>query len=188
LTVRATRERARVFFALWPDKNVRDALAAVARECGLECGGRPTPPEKLHITLFFVGCVERATLARLQSVAGGLATAPFRLDVTQLGLWRHNRIVWAGSKSAQPALAKLVSDLTRGLAADGVRSEDRPYVPHVTLLRNARTAPGRSRIAPIAWHAREFVLVESVAANGGSRYEVIARWPFSGRAEDAHFV
>ena len=184
----ATRERARVFFALWPDLQVRDALAAMARECRLECGGRPTAPEKLHITLFFVGDVERAMIAGLQSVAGASAAAPFRLDLTELGLWRHNRIVWAGAESTPSALALLVSDLTRGLAAHGVRSEDRRYVPHVTLLRNARTAPGRTRIAPIAWHAREFVLVESVAAGGGSRYEVIARWPFSGQAEDTDFA
>ncbi|HUP95920.1 MAG TPA: RNA 2',3'-cyclic phosphodiesterase [Burkholderiales bacterium] len=183
-----SRERARVFFALWPDMDVRDSLAGVAQECKLECGGRRTPAEKLHITLFFVGDVERATVPRLQSIAGAMSAASFRLDVTELGLWRHNRIVWAGSKSAPPALATLVSDLTRGLAAVGVRSEDRPYVPHVTLLRNARAAPGHTRIAPIAWHAHEFVLVESVAAGGASRYEVIARWPFSGQAEDADFV
>jgi 2'-5' RNA ligase len=168
--------------------DVRDALAAVARECALECGGRPTAPEKIHITLFFVGDVERAAVARLQDVAGTLAAAPFHLAVTHLGLWRHNRIVWAGAESTPPALAMLVSHLTSGLAAHGVRSEDRPYVPHVTLVRNARTAPRRTRIAPIAWHARELVLVESVAAGGGSRYEVIGRWPFSGRAEDADFV
>jgi len=177
-----------VFFALWPDTEVRDALAAVAEECKLECGGRQTPPEKLHITLFFVGDVERATVPRLQSVAGALAAAPFRLDITELGLWRHNRIVWAGSSSAPPTLAALVSDLTRGLTAHGVRSEDRPYVPHVTLLRNARTAPRQTRIAPIAWQARELVLVESVAAGGATRYEVIARWPFSGHPENAGFA
>ena len=185
MTVSPPRERARVFFALWPDMEVRDALTAVAQECKLECGGRQTPPEKLHITLFFVGDVERATVPRLQSVAGALKAAPFRLDIAELGLWRHNRIVWAGSRSAPPALAALVSNLTRGLFALGVRSEDRPYVPHVTLLRNARAAPGRTRMTPIAWHARELVLVESVAADGATRYEVVARWPFSGRAENA---
>ena len=167
--------------------DVRGALAAVARECEVECGGRPTPPEKIHITLFFVGDVERAAIARLQSVARTLAAAPFRLAVTHLGLWRHNRIVWAGAESAPPALAMLVSDLTRALAAVGVRAEDRSYVPHITLVRNARTAPRRTRIAPIAWHAREFVLVESVAAGGGSRYEVVARWPLD-RAESVDLV
>ena len=177
MTVSATRERARVFFALWPDTDVRDALAEVARECGVECGGRPTPPEKIHLTLFFVGDVGCEVIPRLQVIAGTLAAAPFRLALTHLGLWRHNRIVWAGAESTPPALAMLVSDLTRGLAAAGVRAEDRPYVPHITLVRNARTAPRRTRIAPIAWRAREFVLVESVAAGGGARYEVVARWP-----------
>ena len=187
MTVEQPRERARVFFALWPDMDVRDALAAVARECKLECGGRQTPPEKLHITLFFVGDVERATVPRLQSVAGALTAAPFRLDITKLGLWRHNRIVWAGAASIPPALAALVSDLTRGLAAVDVQAEERSYVPHITLVRNARTAPKRTRIAPIAWLAREFVLVESVAAGGGSRYEVVARWPFD-RVENVDLV
>jgi 2'-5' RNA ligase len=70
-----------------------------------------------------------------------------------------------------------VSKLTRELARLGLRAEERPYVPHVTLLRNARRAPARNTFSPIDWRAREFVLVESVAANGGSGYEVIARWP-----------
>ena len=184
MTVSPSRERARVFFALWPDTDVRGALAAVAQECKRECGGRLTPPEKLHITLFFVGDVERAMVPRLQGVADALTATPFRLDITELGLWRHNRIVWAGSRSAPPVLAALVSDLTRGLAALGVKSEDRPYVPHVTLLRNARMAPRHTRMAPIAWHARELVLVESVVAGGATLYEVVARWPFCGREEN----
>jgi RNA 2',3'-cyclic 3'-phosphodiesterase len=168
--------QARVFFALWPDPAVREALAALAQSCEAECGGRLTAPAKIHLTLFFVGEIGRAALTRLHDVADAITAAPFALVLTELGYWRHNRIVWAAAR-CPPALALLVSELTRELARLGLRGEERPYVPHVTLLRNARRAPASNTFSPIDWRAREFVLVESVAAHGGSRYEVIARWP-----------
>ena len=41
----------RLFFALWPDDAVRAELARWSRELHALCGGRITPPEKLHVTL-----------------------------------------------------------------------------------------------------------------------------------------
>lgn len=168
--------RARVFFALWPDPGVRDLLAEAARSCALECDGRPTPADKIHLTLFFVGDIDRAAIAAVQSAAGAVKASRFELSFAALRYWRHNRIVWA-SAQCPPQLQSLVSDLTQALGTIGVNSEERPYVAHVTLLRNARKSPTRTRIAPIEWHAREFVLAESVSSNRGSRYEIAARWP-----------
>jgi 2'-5' RNA ligase len=173
-------ERARVFFALWPDAPVRTALsdAAVAAQTG--CGGRATAAEKIHLTLFFIGDIGRTRLPRIEQCAASLAVKPFTLAMCTLGYWRHNRIVWAGADACPPELSRLVSALTQNLAQEGVEAEGRPYVPHVTLLRNARRAPARKAIEVPVWDAREFVLVESAPAQRGSRYDIMARYPFSG--------
>lgn len=171
----AAGERARVFFALWPDDAVRQALSAAALRAQAECGGRAIAAEKIHLTLFFVGDVERARIAELESYAGAVAATPFDLATDVLGYWRHNRIVWAGAHATPVELGRLVTDLTSRLAAAGYRGEDRPYVPHVTLLRNARRAPREKSLPAPAWHAREFVLAES--AEG--RYDVVSRWPLA---------
>ena len=165
--------RARVFFALWPDEAVRCALSEAARTAQAECEGRATAASKIHLTLFFVGGVARAELPALERCAAGLAPDGFDLVTDVLGCWRHNRIVWAGARETPPALAALVADLTAALAAAGYRGEDRPYVPHVTLVRNARRAPRGTAVDAPPWRAREFVLVESA----GGRYEVLSRWP-----------
>jgi 2'-5' RNA ligase len=173
--------RTRVFFALWPDLSVRSVLAQVAAEAQAECGGRATPLPKLHVTLFFVGDVERARIGALESCAGTVRAGSFELDMSVLGYWRHNRIVWAGARRSPAALGSLVAQLTANLALAGMAAEDRPYVPHVTLVRNARAATTHTRLNPPVWDVREFVLVESVRAASASRYDVLARWPLAPR-------
>ena len=169
--------RTRLFFALWPDDGVRDALAALATDAQAECGGRMTAREKIHLTLFFVGDIERERIAALETAAASLATVPFDLVLDRLCRWRHNSIVWAGAANCPSALAALAAGLHGALARAGVQGEERPYVPHITLVRNAARAPAAASIPPCAWRAREFVLVESVPAARGVRYDLRARSP-----------
>jgi 2'-5' RNA ligase len=168
----AAGERARVFFALWPDEAVRAALSAAALRAQAECGGRATAAAKIHLTLFFVGDIDRARITQLEACASAVEGSPFELEIDVLAYWRHNRIVWAGARSSPVELGRLVAALTTRLAAAGYRGEDRPYVPHVTLVRNARRAPRETALQTPVWRARELVLVESVAG----RYDVVSRW------------
>lgn len=170
--------RARVFFALWPEPSVRSALSKLAVEVHTACGGRATPADKFHLTLVFVGDIERSRIAALQACAASVEAQPFELEVDALGWWRHNRIVWAGTKRCPSAMVALVAALSANVAGLGITVDERPYVPHVTLVRNARAGPRDLRMAPLVWRARELVLVESVSGAGGSRYQVIAKWPF----------
>ena len=172
-------ERARLFFALWPDAAVQAALANAALEAARECGGRATAADKIHLTLFFVGDLERSRIAPLLTCAQAVAGRAFELDLDTLGYWRHNRIVWGGATRCPPELPALAASITRNLAGQGLREEDRPYVPHATLVRNARRTPAATSLACPTWSAREFVLVGSVRAGGASRYEIIGCWPLS---------
>jgi hypothetical protein len=60
----------RVFFALWPDADVRDQLAGLARAAAERAHGRAPPPENLHMTLVFVGEVPQDSVAPLQGIGG----------------------------------------------------------------------------------------------------------------------
>jgi 2'-5' RNA ligase len=166
---------ARVFFALWPESGVRDALAVLARDVRMECGGRATRPDTIHLTLFFVGEVERNRISDLQVAADAVRSAPFELVIDRLGYFRRARIAWAGA-ACPAALASLVTQLTGQLAVQGIESEDRPYVPHITLAREAVHKPTRTSFDPVIWRARDFVLVESVRAGSASAYEIVQRW------------
>ena len=167
---------ARLFFALWPGPAVRDALSAIARDVQAQCGGRATRPEKLHLTLFFLGDVERTRLAEVQAAAAARRAARFDLVLDRLGYFRRARIAWLGAEDCPPALTSLVARLTRNLARAGIEGEDRPYVPHITLAREAARQPGGIVFDPVIWPADAFVLVESVRGRSGPTYEIVERW------------
>ncbi|MCW5603551.1 MAG: RNA 2',3'-cyclic phosphodiesterase [Burkholderiales bacterium] len=166
----------RLFFALWPDAAVRAAFYGVAGAIRKECGGRATAVRNLHLTLAFLGDVPVVRLPELHVLGASIRAPRFDLHVDALGYWRHNRIVWAGVSVFPPALSVLVEQLTAGLKSAGFRCEDRSYVPHVTLVRDARTGPRTVRAPDAEWAVSDFALVRSARGKGAMRYEVLRRW------------
>jgi 2'-5' RNA ligase len=164
-----------VFFAAWPPPEVQQTLGEIARQAQGECGGRTVPAHNIHLTLVFIGDVSRDRLAELEALGATVAAPRFSLVVDRLEYWRHNRILWAGVGECPQALLTLVERLQEPVAAAGFRIERRPYVPHVTLRRNARDAPANTRIR-VDWPVTEFALVESAQRERGRMYEVLRRW------------
>lgn len=156
---------------MWPDDEVRAALASLGREFNAECGGRPVRAANLHLTLAFVGDVSTARIPSLAKAMEEIEAAPFLLELDSCGYWRHNRIVWAGATQSPPALHQLVASLADRLSSFGFRREAREHVPHITLVRDARRAPRSGMLHPIAWPAREFALVQAVRRDGAVVYE-----------------
>ena len=134
--------------------------------------------DTLHVTLAFLGEIPEGRVADACKVADDVAAGPFDLTLDRLGYWQHNRILWAGGVS--PRLTFLADELGKGLRAADFALDVRPFVAHLTLLRDARceTAPTLSK--PIEWPAREFVLAESRLSREGARYEIVGRWPLAG--------
>ncbi len=172
--------RDRVFFALWPDEGLRRQLARLVEQVILACGGRGVAPEKLHLTLVFLGDVERERLEPLRALAASVRGSRFDLSLDRLGYWRHALIAWAGTSVVPEALAGLVAALEERLSAAGYAFDRRPYVPHVTLARKARCQGSLTLKEPIFWRADAFVLVRSLQGNRRTDYEVIDHWPLGG--------
>jgi len=175
--VARSADTARLFFAEWPAPEVQRALGELARALQRECGGRALPAHNIHLTLVFLGNVARALLPRIEALATAVTASRFHLDVGHVEYWRRNRIVWAGVEQCPEALSALVAQLEQALAPAGFRFDQRPYVPHITLLRNARRAPAAGAASAIAWPVAGFSLVESVQRERGRVYEVLRRWP-----------
>lgn len=177
------RAEHRVFFALWPPAAAAARLhaAAVAAQC--DCGGRAMRGEDLHITLAFLGKVSADRLAQAEAVADTIAAPAFDVALDRLGWWKHNRILWAGCSNAVAGLTELAAVLGAGLRAAGFVLDERPFAVHATLLRNARcAAPAQLLVPPVAWHAGDFVLAESMPGPDGSRYAARRRWPLQSPA------
>ena len=167
----------RLFFALWPSA-AASADLAIAGEClhGL-CGGRQTRMETIHLTLVFLGAVASDHVDKLLELAGEIQAPAFGIDLTQLGWWSHNGIAWAAPKNTSAELFLLVDALQEKLRNAGFLFEEKPFVPHVTLLRKGCCKDNAFPAVNIAWRAEDFVLVKSVPGGGGAAYEVLGRWP-----------
>jgi 2'-5' RNA ligase len=166
----------RLFFALWPDDEVRAALASLTGLLAGECGGRAMAAANLHATLAFLGNVPHERIDSFVALADALVAAPFELSLDTVGYWRHNRIVWAGTRLVPPALHDLAADMKRRIDALAWRVDDRPYAAHVTLLRDARRGPAERVAALPLWRVRDFALVRSAQGPDGVQYTPLKRW------------
>ena len=174
-------DTARLFFAAWPSPELQEALGKLAQGLKRECGGRAIPAHNIHLTLAFLGDVDRSRIARLEEIAAAISGHRFELNVTHIEYWRHNRIVWAGMGHCPGELQALAAGLERALAPEGFHSDRRPYIPHITLLRDARRAPATASMQAIPWRVHNFALVESVPRERGRVYEVLRDWPLASK-------
>ena len=168
----------RLFFALWPDDATRDALNRTGKWLHQHWGGRRMRADTLHLTLAFLGSTPVDRLDTLFACADAIQSDAFELTLDQPGYWRHNRIGWLGARETPPQHSALVEVLNAHLQSAGFLVDERPHVPHVTLLRNS--AGGEvPQCTPVVWPISEFVLVASRTDPEGAHYEVIRRWPLN---------
>jgi 2'-5' RNA ligase len=173
---------ARVFFALWPDAERRAVLAEASRRVHALCAGRLTRDDTLHLTLVFIGAIERARLPELIEAAGRVRTQDFVVDFERLGCWRHNKIAYLSPSRAPQALQQLVAALEQALDGIGAAYDRRAYKPHVTLVRRGDCTRLQEETLnpPIRWPATEFVLVESRLSSAGAAYSILGRFSLAG--------
>jgi 2'-5' RNA ligase len=163
-------EQLRLFYALWPDKATRDALANLQ----LSIRGRIILPQNLHITLAFLGDQPVWLLPTLRTILEGLNFPRIDLKIDRIGFFARSRIAWAGMNTVPPELAKLHTDLRKELGNNRIQHDERErFTPHITLARKAVRTESVS-FAPISWQADHVALVHSPMSGAGSLYRVLA--------------
>ncbi len=170
-------DTSRLFFALWPDDETRQALARLDRSIPTK-EFKWVQPHNLHVTLVFLGQVDKdAELSIKQSVVG-ITAEPFSLTFDSLSYWSRPKILCLTCLQPLPEAAVLLASALAATAANcGLQTDTRPYTPHITLARHARYLPN-AKFEPIVWRAEAFCLVESCSEPDGIRYRVIQQWPF----------
>jgi RNA 2',3'-cyclic 3'-phosphodiesterase len=175
--VLADGERAgsrRVFFALWPDDDTRKRLVRATRDAVRRSGGRPTPKDRLHTTVAFLGSLTEAGLEIARGVPP-VRVGPFDWTLDMIGTFDHARTLWVGAQSTPRPLADLERQLWGALETRGFVRERRIYRPHVTLARRARSVA--DSVDGVPWHVAELALVESLPDGRNVHYEVLQTWP-----------
>jgi 2'-5' RNA ligase len=162
---------ARLFLALWPHDEVRQAHVDSTREWRWPSGARLTRPERLHVTLHFIGSVAASRLDELKAHLE-VPFEPFEFELSQPDVWRAGIAVLC-PRGIPREFAVLHERLAAALRSLDLPVEERPYRPHVTLARKAFGAKPPASIAPIRWQASQgYVLVRTLP--GGRGYESVA--------------
>ena len=168
-----TPAEARLFLALWPPAEVRDAFVQAVRDWPWPAGARMTRPERLHATLHFIGGVP---LARLDEARRGLSVPfePFEWEWVRPEVWRGGIAVLCPAQVPAP-LVRLHEALAARLRELRLPVEERPYRPHVTLARKAQGLKAPASVPAVRWRAAHgYHLVRTLPAGQG--YESLARF------------
>lgn len=172
----------RLFVALRPPRHMRETLLGLSADIP---GARWQGEELLHLTLRFIGEVDRHVAEDVAAALGAISHPPLDLQLDGIGYFdRRGRIdnIWAGV-TPQQSVRSLHAAVTVALSRAGIRPEQRAFVPHITLARFTR-GPASADELPIAqlWpppvEARfdHVVLYESTLGASGPVYSAIARY------------
>lgn len=163
----------RAFVAAWPDAATRGALARLQQSLAPRLApARPMQPRNLHLTLAFIGEIDSSTAAivaaAIQVAMPG--TIPLAWAIDRIGCFERARVVWAGA-AATPSLAAASAQVRGCLDRLAVGYDRKPFVPHVTLYRDARRFEVAGPIdQPIAWHTELIALFAAARDDDGPCY------------------
>jgi 2'-5' RNA ligase len=163
----------RLFFAAWPDDELRREVAHETRQATRECGGRVIPAENLHITLAFLGSVPEARLAEAIACRQELSVARFDVVLGALVWWRRQELLCLEPDSGAEKLGELAVRLQDCLRERGFQVERRPFRAHMTLARDVRRPQEFKPIRQLRWQVQDVELVESKTSAKGSEYTLL---------------
>jgi 2'-5' RNA ligase len=172
----------RLFVAIRPPERVRDLLIdAMDDSPALRWVG----DEQLHLTLRFIGEVERPVANDVAAALDRIRSTSFELSVVGVGKFeqRNGGALWAGVRPKEPVGA-LAAKIERAVQQAGLEAEHRAFMPHITLARwNRRNADAvdaflrrNSDLTSGPFHVDRFILFESRLSRHGAHYDEVAEF------------
>lgn len=172
----------RLFVAIRPPEDVRDLLIdAMDDSPALRWVG----DEQLHLTLRFIGEVERPVANDIATWLDRLRSPKFDIRIRGVGKFeqRNGGALWAGVEPKKP-LGALAAKVERAIQEVGLEPEKRAFSPHITLARwNRRNADAvdaflrrNSGLTSEPFEVDRFILFESRLSRHGPHYEAIAQF------------
>lgn len=141
--------------------------------------------EQIHLTLRFVGEVERPLANDIADSLGQVRFPAFDLRLSGVGRFdrRSGGALWAGVEPRK-TVAELAAKVERACVSAGIEPERQAYHPHVTLARYGRSNAEAARDferrncdLSSPWFAVDsFILFESRLSRHGAHYEEVARF------------
>jgi 2'-5' RNA ligase len=156
---------------------------------------RRVKAENLHVTLAFLGWTPDERLDEVTSAAREAAAQVSRFELAFEGAGRfpergRPRVVWFGIAEGGPSVHQVAAGVAAGLRSRGLRFDDRPLAPHLTLARvhqDASSAEAKTIAAALQdlaaprlqFRVDEIAVVQSVLSPRGPRYTALATVPLA---------
>lgn len=134
----------RVFIGFFTSPVVIEKAQRLKEETFPFIQGKWTQPQNLHITLQFIGEVDRETLVEILKTTQEVANTfkPFRITYRGLGVFPHlrrPRILWVGVDAGSTPLKRLAKTVeVANKRIKNIRPDTKPFHPHVTICRMKR--------------------------------------------------
>lgn len=175
----------RLFVAIRPPEDVRDLLIdAMDDSPALRWVG----DEQLHLTLRFIGEVERPVANDIAASLGRVHSQSFSLRISGVGKFerRSGGALWAGIDPKEP-VAALAGKVERAIQQVGLEPEHRAFFPHITLARWNRNSSGavetflrlNSTLRSDTFEVNRFILFESKLSRHEPHYQAVAEFALS---------
>ena len=172
----------RLFVAIRPPEEVRDLLIDVMDDSPAL---RWVGDEQLHLTLRFVGEVERPVANDIAAELLHLKAPAFKLRIKGVGKFERKSggALWAGIDPKEPVVA-LAGKVERAIQQAGLEPEHRAFAPHITLARwNRRNGEAvdtflrrNADLRSDPFTVDRFVLFESKLSRHGPHYQEVAEF------------
>ena len=134
-------------------------------------------PANYHLTLCFLGNITHRQHDSLISQLDKVEHSPFSFTLDTSGIWNGPKILFVAPSSVPSELMSLAKTTRKVARASAIEVENKPYRPHVTLVRKATPALPVPLYSPcVEIHATAFHLFESVSSPQGVRYPIRYSW------------
>jgi 2'-5' RNA ligase len=149
-------------------------------------GARWQCEEQLHVTLRFIGEVERPVGEDIAVALANVRAAPIEVAMEGVGAFGsrgRTTILWAGLRPQAPLL-ELHRKVDQAVVRCGLPPERRAFHPHVTLARAnipdhaaEQFIETHAGLASAAFRLEHFILFESHLGRESASYEAVERYP-----------
>lgn len=173
----------RLFVAIRPPSAIRKMLLGAM---GGISGARWQSEDQLHLTLRYIGEVDRHRAGDVHAALGAVHHPSFALALNGIGAFERRGLadaVWAGVTPHEP-LRALHKKVDAALARVGVAPDERAYLPHITLARLKRSSGPVGNLLASAgdlsspgFAVDHFALFESDLTAEAAVYSIVERYP-----------
>lgn len=130
----------RVFLAVdFPDGDAKRRVIKVQESLfETDADIKPVEPENLHITLRFLGEIEKDLVERVKVELTKISFQPFNVLFEGVGVFpdlKRINVVWIGIVEGNVELLDLYGKINQALARCGLPPERRGFSPHLTIAR-----------------------------------------------------